>query len=131
MSARARDWFEQGERDLRHAHNARASGDHEWACFAAQQAAEKAVRGVILAHAGQPWGHSVFALVRALPAAVAAPAAVLDAARDLDKLYITARFPNGFDQGKPGDYFTDKDAGDAIERAESVVAFCRGHLPGP
>lgn len=129
MSGRPQDWLAQAERDLTHARNARASGDHEWACFATQQAAEKAVKAVILGQGGQPWGHSAFVLVKALPASLAPPQAVLDACRDLDKFYITTRYPNGFPQGKPGDYFADKDSIRAIEQAEAVLAFCRRHVP--
>jgi len=131
MSNRARDWYDQGGRDLEHARHARDGGHHEWACFAAQQAAERAVNAVILAHAGEPWGHSVLALVRALPPALAAPRTVVDAARELDKLYIPTRYPNGFDQGKPGDYFTGEDAAHAIEKADAILCFCRGHLSRP
>jgi len=39
---RSRDWFAQAERDLEHARSAQREGRHEWACFAAHQAAEKA-----------------------------------------------------------------------------------------
>ena len=131
MSERAADWFGQAERDLAHARNARASSDQEWACFAAQQAAEKAVKAVILAHGGEPWGHSVLTLVRNLPKGLAVPDQLRDTARQLDKLYVPTRYPNGFDQGKPGDYFTEEDASRAIEQAESVLEFCRGHLPRP
>ena len=129
MVSRARDRFEQAERDLQAAQEVRASGHHEWACFAAQQAAEKALKAVILAHGGEPWGHAVLALVRSLPESVVAPPSLADAARARDKLYIPTRYPNGFDQGKPGDYFTDKDARDAIAQAEAVLEFSRRHLP--
>ncbi len=43
MGTRALDWFAQAERDLGHARNSRAAGNHDWACFASQQAADKAV----------------------------------------------------------------------------------------
>ena len=129
MPSRAADWYAQAERDLGLARHARDSAHHEWACFASQQAAEKAFKAVILAHGGEPWGHAVLALVQALPAGIEAPEALAETARALDKLYIPTRYPNGFDQGMPGDYFTEKDARDAIEQAESVLAFCRGHLP--
>ena len=46
MPNRAQDWFLQAEHDLRHAHRAREVDDHDWACFAAQQAAEKAVKAL-------------------------------------------------------------------------------------
>ena len=131
MASRAAGWYAQAERDLDLARCARQSAHHEWACFAAQQAAEKALKAVILAHGGEPWGHSVLALARALPPAIGPREALAEAARALDKLYLPTRYPNGFDQGKPGDYFTEKDARDAIEQAELVLAFCGGHLPRP
>jgi len=45
MAERSRDWFRQAEADLRHARHAAEDEDFEWAAFAAQQAAEKALKG--------------------------------------------------------------------------------------
>ncbi len=53
------DWWEQGMRDLKHARNALLDEDYEWAAFAAQQAAEKALKALILSLGGEPWGHSI------------------------------------------------------------------------
>src|SRR2546425_5189716 len=44
MASRAPDWFRQAERDVEQATDSRRAGRHEWACFAAHQAAEKAVK---------------------------------------------------------------------------------------
>jgi predicted nucleotidyltransferase len=41
---RWRDWWDQSARDLAHARHALEAGDFEWAAFAAQQAAEKALK---------------------------------------------------------------------------------------
>ncbi len=41
MANRAGDRLTQAIRDLDQAGNSRGAGRHEWACFAAQQAAEK------------------------------------------------------------------------------------------
>ena len=49
MANRSRDWFAQAERDLEQARSSRREERHEWACFAAQQAAEKAVKALHLA----------------------------------------------------------------------------------
>ena len=43
MANRYKDWMKQAAADYRHAENALASRDFEWSCFAAQQAAEKAL----------------------------------------------------------------------------------------
>ncbi len=48
MSNRAVDWLNQAERDCEHARNALENEYHEWACFAAHQAAEKAIRALHL-----------------------------------------------------------------------------------
>ncbi len=46
MAERSDDWLRQGEWDLRHARNARKDQDYDWAAFAAQQAAEKAIKAL-------------------------------------------------------------------------------------
>ena len=46
MVSRARDWLRQALRDLEHARRSLEMGDYEWACFASQQAAEKAVKAL-------------------------------------------------------------------------------------
>jgi len=46
MVSRASDWFRQALRDLEHAIRSLEQGDYEWACFAAHQASEKAVKAL-------------------------------------------------------------------------------------
>jgi len=128
VADRSRDWMAQAERDLRHARNARDDGDHEWACFAAQQAAEKAVKALAVRLGGEPWGHSVTALLQALPEAVRPQAVLIDQAKALDKHHIQPRYPNGFDTGAPGDYYTQAEADAAIAEAEAILVFCRDRL---
>ncbi|MBI2963849.1 MAG: HEPN domain-containing protein [Deltaproteobacteria bacterium] len=126
---RSLDWWEQALRDLRHAENALRDGDHEWAAFAAQQAGEKALKALILQRGGEPWGHSLTALVEALPADAPPTPAIPDVARRLDKHYVPTRYPNGFASGYPGKLYTAGEAQAAIEDARQLVEFCRSHLP--
>ena len=51
-----------------------------------------------------------------------------DAARTVDRYYVPARYPNGYAEGKPGDYITQGDADDAIGSGEAIVRFCNGLL---
>ena len=46
MPDRHKDWLRQAKRDLEHARHALKDEDYEWACFAAQQAAEKGVKAL-------------------------------------------------------------------------------------
>jgi HEPN domain-containing protein len=123
------DWWQQASRDLAHARHALADGDYEWAAFAAQQAAEKAIKALIIGLGGEPWGHLTTGLAEALPAPAAAPPEILDAARHLDKHYIPARYPNGFASSYPGKLYTQGEAEQAIADAAAIIEFCRGHLP--
>lgn len=131
MALRAEDWFRQGKRDLEHARRSAAQGDYEWACFAAHQAAEKALKALYQAAGEEAWGHSILGLVGALPVAEGVPAEMKDAARELDRHYIPARYPNSYPEGAPYEYYTRADAERALAQAEQILRFCENHLPGP
>jgi HEPN domain-containing protein len=125
MAGRAGDWYRQAEADLNHARHALADGDCEWACFAAQQAAEKAAKAAHQSLGQEAWGHSVTELLQALQQRLSAiDSSVLDAARALDKLYIVTRSPNGLPSGAPADYYTPAEAERAIRDGETVLE-CR------
>jgi HEPN domain-containing protein len=126
---RWRDWLEQAFRDLRHAENARNDADFEWSAFAAPQAGEKALKALIMEKGGEPWGHSVTALIEALPGELSPSTSLQDAARRLDKHYVPTRYPNGFAEGYPGKFYTRGEAEGAIADASQIIEFCRSHLP--
>ena len=105
MGNRYADWFRQAEADLRHARNSLEDGDFEWSYFAAQQAAEKALKAVFQKLGMDAWEHTVTALIGNLPDVVAQPSETLvNYARMLDKHYIPTRYPNGFASGAPTDF---------------------------
>jgi len=123
MANRARDWIEQAQRDLEHARADMAQGYHEWACFSAQQSAEKALKAVYQHLGGEVWGHSVKSLLEELPPAAGVTPELVDCGRILDRFYIPTRYPNGFDNGKPADYYTAADSAQAIGCAEAILRF--------
>lgn len=106
------------------ARHAAEVGHHEWCCFAAQQAAEKAVKAIFQKRHLEAWGHVVHQLLERLPEDVDLPEGHLDLARQLDRHYIPTRYPNGFENGSPGDFYTAEDSRRAIEQAEVLVEFC-------
>ena len=125
---RAADWLRQAEADLRAAEDSAATAHYEWAAFQAQQAAEKAVKALVQFLHGAVRGHSITEILQQLPASALAPQAVLDAARQLDKVYLTARYPNGFVSGTPSDYFTEKDSREHIGHGRIILQFCRSQI---
>lgn len=128
MANRYRDWFRQAEADLKHARNALGSGSYEWSCFAAQQSTEKAVEAVFEKRGRQAWGHTVSLLLGELGEIVGVPSDLVEQAKILDKYYIPARYPNGFEAGAPVDFFTQREAQEAIEYASEIVEFCRHQI---
>jgi HEPN domain-containing protein len=120
----------QAKRDLGMAAQAMQSGFPEWACFIAQQAAEKAVKAVYQKKGGVAWGHSVADLLKGLEKDLAVPGDLPRAARNLDRWYVQARYPDGFPQGKPGDYVDQEDSRDAISGAGRIIQFCESLLAG-
>jgi HEPN domain-containing protein len=128
MGNRYKDWWRQAEADLRHARNALADGDYEWSCFAAQQAAEKAIKALFQKLGMDAWGHTLTVLIGNLPSTIQPPTELINYARILDKHYIPTRYPNGFDSGAPTDFYTSMEAQYAIQCAESILEFCRHQI---
>lgn len=128
MASRHEDWLSQAKRDLALAQSATQDGFHEWACFASQQAAEKAVKGVYQRLGGEAWGHSILEMLEELPKDVEPQARVFEAAQVLDQYYIGPRYPNSVPKGIPGDFYTQHQAKEAIEYAQAIVAFSEDHI---
>lgn len=125
---RQRDWIDQATRDLERARIDIAYAFWEWACFTGQQAAEKAVKAVFLSLGQDVWGHAITPMLRELPAELAVPDVLVRHGQLLDAYYIPARYPNGFPEGKPADYFNEQKAREAVDAADAIVRFCQDHL---
>ena len=123
MSDRSKDWLAQAERDLEQAKSSRAEGRHEWACFAAQQSAEKAVKALHLSLGQEAWGHVVAKLLRELPIDVHEN--VIDKAKVLDNFYVPTRYANGHPEGPPFEHYGKLQSEDAIRYAREILEFVR------
>jgi HEPN domain-containing protein/predicted nucleotidyltransferase len=121
MAERSGDWMRQAEADLRHARNALEDRDFEWAAFASQQSAEKAIKALFQKLHLEAWGHALSLLLASLPADVKPDNPLIDLAKELDKHYIPTRCPNGFDRGAPVDSYTEREAREAIRSAEATL----------
>ena len=126
---RWKDWYEQGKRDLE---RAKLDVDHrfyEWACFTSQQSAEKVIKGLALKLGLTIWGQSLTEIFSILSERHEIPEKLKEEAKLLDLYYIPSRYPNGFPSGKPADYFTEKQAREAMGAADHIIRFCESHLP--
>lgn len=122
----ARRWLSQAQSDVDAARDSARAGRYEWACFQCQQAAEKAVKACWFHFDLDPWGHSVAKLIDDLPDSIRRRLADAgEPARQLDKLYIPTRYPNGLPEMTPAEAYTAKEAADAITAAETVLRLAR------
>lgn len=126
MPNRSQDWFKQAERDLDQAIDSQRAERHEWACFAAHQSAEKAVKALHLAHRQEAWGHVVARLLADLPLNV--PPDLIDKGRVLDNFYIPTRYPNGHPAGAPYEHYGVLQSEQAIAYAREIIEFVRREM---
>lgn len=124
---RSKDWMDEAEGDLEHAKNDVLGGYYNWACFSAQQAAEKAVKAVFQKIGAEAWGHSVADLLARLPDQLQVPEEFVNKALELDKAYIPTRYPNAHPSGAPRSRYTKEEAERLITHAEKIIKFC-AHL---
>jgi HEPN domain-containing protein len=126
MVNRSKDWISQAERDLEQAVSSKAEGRHEWACFAAQQSAEKAVKGLHLFLGQEAWGHVIARLLLDLPIAV--PEVLIEKAKVLDNFYIPTRYANGHPDGPPFEHYGALQSEEASKYAREILAFVRSQM---
>lgn len=127
MPQRHEDWLRQAERDLSHAKHALEDKDYEWTCFSAQQAAEKGLKAVYESLHKSAKGHSILGLLDGLRE-LKIPEEFYSYARILSRYYIETRYPNGFPEGAPFEYFDEKLAKEAIDAAEKILEWCRDNI---
>jgi len=126
VADRSADWLAQAVRDLEQARSSRAEQRHEWACFAAQQSAEKAVKALHLAKGQEGWGHVVARLLADLPFPV--PPQLIDKAKVLDNLYVPTRYANGHPEGAPFEHYGPLQSDQAIRYASEILDFVRSQM---
>jgi len=126
LRSRGNDWFQQALRDLEQAESSAREGRHEWACFAAQQAAEKAVKAVHLSAGQDAWGHVVARLLIELPMEV--PSGLVEKARVLDSFYIPTRYANSHAEGPPFEHYGPLQSEEAVRYAGEIIAFARPYM---
>jgi len=125
---RSADWMDQAEGDLEHARSDLRGGFHDWACFSAQQAAEKALKAVFQKLGAEVWGHSVADLLAELAKTRDVPEELKDSALELDKAYIPTRYPNAHPSGSPRKRYTKKEAERLISHAEGIIGLGKSLL---
>lgn len=127
MPRRYLDWLRQAKRKLESARWNLQGQFFEDACFSSQQTAELAAKALLESRGRIELGHSVLHL---LTVAGGVPQDLLNAGKVLDRYYIPTRYPNGFAQGAPMDYYDAPTAQEAIDHAQRIIDYVDQALSG-
>jgi HEPN domain-containing protein len=120
-------WILQALADLAAAEDSAKAQHFEWACFQAQQAAEKGLKAFLYSRGRTTvLSHSLVDLVRAAAALDASFSSLLREAKHLDAFYIATRYPNGLmSVDPPARYYDQQDASQCIQYARSILTACQ------
>jgi len=127
----AKRWLSQAEHDLAASEASRAAGHHEWACFQAQQAAEKALKAFLYAHGERDVHlHSIRALLTVCHEFDLGFDQFREAA-DLDQYYTPTRNPNGLPDTAPHEFYGEEHAERCLSHARPLLSFVTSLLRPP
>lgn len=114
------NWFEEAKADLKHSMSSVGIGDYNWACFAAHQAAEKALKSLILHVLGEyPRGHDLVKLYSMVKDLVTLNIN-LTSLVTLSTYYTQARYPNAGVE-RPSREITREQAEEALKTAGKII----------
>lgn len=124
-------WIQAATDDLNATQSLLADGYYHLCAFHAQQAAEKALKGLLRLLGRVPWGHSCFDLLTEidglLPSTV--EASLFSSAQRLDGHYIPSRYPDAFPSGVPSEHYDETTARQAIADVKAILDFVQGNIP--
>lgn len=124
-------WLRQAEADLLTASRLREMGIHYAACFFAQQAAEKALKGALIASGVEvARTHSVVELARGLAEVQPSAAGIKDEVGFLDQYYTPTRYPDALPGSVPADAYGPADSERAVAAATRAMTLASRPRPG-
>jgi HEPN domain-containing protein len=126
----AERWLGQAAEDLAAAEWLVEGGHFNLACFHAQQAAEKALKGFLYSAGHRALGHGVSDLCALCAQFDPAFAELRDDIAVLDAYYVPTRYPNALPGGIPASTYDHTAAEGAIQLARRALDFSRDRAGG-
>ncbi len=126
----ANRWLKQAKIDFQYAQNNMEFKSFELVCFLSHQAAEKSLKAILYNIGLRPFGHSLKDLVKEVQENqnqlnTEIP---IDCATELDKHYISTRYPDAFVSGIPHEYYSEKNAKDCLNWSKKILTLVENYL---
>ncbi len=117
-------WLEQARRDLEAARHLAVSRDWFASVFWCHQAAEKALKALLIASGKAVRGHNLLELLRmvSVELGVKPPRGVERCARYLNPHYVVSRYPDAAN-GLPYEVYEEDDVSRALDCAEVILGW--------
>jgi HEPN domain-containing protein len=114
-------WWRQASTDLAFLPIAAQAGKYDTCCFLAQQTAEKALKAYLFSQGEELiFTHSIFKLCDLAARYDPFFADLKETVKTLDYYYVEARYPNALQDVIPAEFYSARDAEEAIRMATDV-----------
>ena len=129
MDKKSNNWLEEAEWDFENAKILLKNKRYNTVVFHPQQAAEKALKSLLYFNNINGWGHSIFTLLEKYKELKKLDLDDLSRyALNLDKHYITTRYPDALPDLAPHNAYTNQEAKIAIEQADKLIQFVKKEI---
>jgi HEPN domain-containing protein len=130
LNFEASRWWRQAQSDFAFLPAVRQAGKYDTCCFLAQQTAEKALKAYLFQQGEELiFTHSIFKLCAMAAQYHQDFADLQQQVKLLDFHYVEARYPNALEDVIPAEFYSDRDATQAIAMVEAVITMVEKHLP--
>ncbi len=121
--ADSKAWLDEAFWDLEAAEDLLQTKKFNYACFHAQQSAEKALKALLRSINENSWGHSVRYLLERYEKKTRSKTGLETYAKELDRHYIPSRYPDALPYGSPKDAYDEAIATKCIHHARKILDF--------
>jgi HEPN domain-containing protein len=122
-------WLAEAQNDFIMGETLLAANIFNGAVFHFQQAAEKAIKSLLLYSNLQPWGHSILNLIQDYESSGQnVDPELKDNARALDQHYTASRYPDAMPDITPMDAYDESTALTLKERSQAIIDFVKDTL---
>ncbi len=118
-------WFNQAVHTYDSAKRDHKDTDFDWACFKCQQAAEFALKAFLRGVGKLGIGHSLLKLTKEIEALDMDVDEIRKCSLTLEKFYIPTRYPDGYPEGSPYEFYDVEEAEKALDCCLTIIEFVR------